>query len=141
MSLTVTKGGKMSGPLRVQIPEKKTGRREAGGEPARFARELVQRTTQAGGHARVLEGADRYGPALALEVLLALGSAGAFTVFYQTIAAYLKRDEGRELTLEKGDVRITLKGRNLPEELALIRKLAPELLPQAGEQGSEGRNE
>lgn len=64
------------------------------------------------------------------EVIVALSSAGIFTVVYQAIASYLARNRDRELTLTKGKVSITIKGHSLPEENELLKRLAPELLPQ-----------
>lgn len=72
----------------------------------------------------------RHGAISPAEVIVALGSAGVFTVVYQCIASYLTRNQGRELTLTKGDVTITIKGHSLPDQTALIAKLAPELLAQ-----------
>jgi hypothetical protein len=72
----------------------------------------------------------------AAEIILAIGSAGAFTALYQIIGSLLKKNENRELTLKLGDVELTLKGHTLPEEEALLERLAPELLAERRTQGS-----
>ena len=72
------------------------------------------------------------GPGLPPEVLIAIVSSSALStlinVIYQGVSKYLTRHEGRELTLERGGTRVTLKGRSLPEEMELIRQLFPEAL-------------
>jgi hypothetical protein len=63
-----------------------------------------------------------------LDILVALGSAGAFTALYQVIASLLAKNKDRELTIERKGLKLTLKGHSLPEEKALLLQLAPELV-------------
>ncbi len=63
------------------------------------------------------------------DIIVALGSAGVFTAVYKAISSFLSRNRDRELTLERGEVKITIKGHSLPEEMDLLKKIAPELLP------------
>ncbi len=67
------------------------------------------------------------------QVAIALGSAGVFSTLYQAIGSYISRNQSREITLEKGKTKITIKGHSLPEEQELLKKLAPELLPKQKE--------
>lgn len=62
------------------------------------------------------------------EIVVALGSAGAFTALYQIISNILEKDKNRELTIERDGNKITLKGHTLPEEKQLLRELAPDLI-------------
>lgn len=57
------------------------------------------------------------------EIIVALGSAGAFSVLYQIVNSYLRRSDDREVTFEKDDMKITIKGHSLPEEKVLFRQL------------------
>ena len=60
-------------------------------------------------------------------IFLAFGSAGAFTALYQVISKYLERHKEREISLERGGVKITIRAHSLPEERELLGKLFPEL--------------
>lgn len=62
------------------------------------------------------------------DLLVTLGSAGAFTALYQIISMILQRHKERELTFERGETKITIKGHNLPEERELLKQLFPENL-------------
>jgi hypothetical protein len=62
------------------------------------------------------------------EVIVALGSAGVFTALYQTITSYLARNKDREITLQKGKTKITIKGHSVPDEIELMQLMAPELV-------------
>jgi hypothetical protein len=62
------------------------------------------------------------------DLLVTIGSAGVFTAIYQTISSFLMRNQNRELTLSRGEQKITIKGHSLPEEKALLKLLAPEFL-------------
>jgi hypothetical protein len=102
-----------------------------------LVQEMTMRVQDAGGkiyHEFVLSAKEKLnlGWVPPTEVIIGLGSAGVFTALYQTISSYLTRNQNRELTLEKGNIKITIKGHSLPEETELLKKLAPELLP-AGE--------
>lgn len=57
------------------------------------------------------------------EVVIALSSAGAFTAIYQVICKFLERNKDREITLERGKVKVTVKGHSLPEEKELLDAL------------------
>jgi hypothetical protein len=77
-------------------------------------------------------GEDAGGGGVDLPDLLIAFSSGAFgvgiTAFYQVLIKYLGRYEARELTIERGDTKISLKGRSLPEEKAFVKMLFPELI-------------
>jgi hypothetical protein len=51
----------------------------------------------------------RHGAVSPAEIIIALGSAGVFTAVYEVIKSYLNRNQGRELTLSRGEVSITIK--------------------------------
>jgi hypothetical protein len=74
------------------------------------------------------------------DILLAIGSAGAFTAVYQIIASVLKKDAERELTLKLGEVVLTVKGHNLPEEQKLLSLLMPKLVPKPPGDGPRARD-
>lgn len=76
------------------------------------------------------------GAAPPTEFLVALGSAGAFTAVYKIICKYLERHKDRELTLEKDNVKVTLKGHSLPEERALMKELSLESLQESQSAGT-----
>jgi hypothetical protein len=61
-------------------------------------------------------------------IIVALGSAGAFTTLYQTIVKLLEKNKDREVTIEGAGTKICLKGHSFPEEMELLQKVAPELL-------------
>ncbi|SRR5258708_9078624 len=60
------------------------------------------------------------------DIIIALGSAGAFSTVYQVVSMYLTRSKDRELTLERKDIKITIKGHRLPEERELAQLLLDE---------------
>jgi hypothetical protein len=64
------------------------------------------------------------------EIVVAIGSAGAFTALYQVINKFLERNKDRELRLESQGRALTIKAHSLPEEQALLKQLAPELVEQ-----------
>ena len=64
------------------------------------------------------------------EIIVALGTAGAFAGFYQIITTLLTKNLSRELAIERDGVKISLKGQSIPEMEALIEKFAPELIKQ-----------
>jgi hypothetical protein len=65
-----------------------------------------------------------------MEIIIALGSVGAFTAIYQLLSSYVQRHSGKELSLEKNGTKISLKGHSQPEAMDIIRQLAPELLDE-----------
>jgi hypothetical protein len=66
-------------------------------------------------------------PDIPPEILVAFVSGGALTAainqLVQIVLTYLTRYQGRELTLEFGDKKITVKGHNKAEETELIKSL------------------
>lgn len=62
------------------------------------------------------------------EIVVAIGSAGAFTAFYQVINKFLERNKDRELRLEGNGRSLSIKAHSLLEEQALLKQLAPELI-------------
>ena len=64
---------------------------------------------------------------VAIEIVVALGSAGAFTVLYQVICRLLEKNKERELTVERKGMKIRLIGHSLLEEREFLEKLVPEL--------------
>ncbi|MCD4811489.1 hypothetical protein K8R14_02685 [bacterium] len=58
------------------------------------------------------------------EIIIALGSAGAFTALYQIISKFFEKNKDREITIEHEGTKITIKGHSLPEEKELFKKLA-----------------
>lgn len=64
---------------------------------------------------------------LPIEIIVALGSAGAFTALFQLISNLLSKNKDRELTITipSEEKTLTLKGHSLPEEKELIKRLAP----------------
>lgn len=69
-------------------------------------------------------------------LLVILGSTGAFTAAYHIICKYMERHKDKELTLRSGDVIITIKGHSLPEERNLIRDLFPEEFKESRTNGT-----
>jgi len=63
-----------------------------------------------------------------VDIVVALGSAGAFTALYQIICKLMEKDKDRELTIESDKKKVTLKGFKLPEAKELLKMLAPEVL-------------
>lgn len=67
----------------------------------------------------------RAGP-LPVEVIVALGSAGAFTALFQLVSSFLSKNKDRELTISipsEGKT-LTMKGHSLSEEKDMLRLLA-----------------
>lgn len=63
-----------------------------------------------------------------LLISFASGSLAPVAIaFIQYLTKYLTRNASRELTIERGDAKVTLKGRSLSEEKQLLRMLFPEL--------------
>lgn len=52
----------------------------------------------------------------------------AITVIYKAIGIFLKKNDTREISLEREDRSITIKGHSLPEEKELLKELFPEAL-------------
>ena len=63
-----------------------------------------------------------------MDVIVALGSAGAFTALYQVICKLIEKNKDRAVTIERGKTKISINGYSLPEMKELLEQLAPELL-------------
>jgi len=67
----------------------------------------------------------------ATEIIVALGSAGAFTALYKVVSEYLKKDTSKKLVIErtvKGKkTKFVLDGFNTKELSKLLQLLPPEL--------------
>lgn len=78
-------------------------------------------------------GAEAGSPELQIPAILVSFSAGALAAsiqsLFQCISKYLSRNSSREITIEKGDVKLTMKGRSATEERELIKIVFPELSP------------
>jgi len=61
------------------------------------------------------------------EIVVALGSAGAFTALYKIICKVLEKDKDREIRIEREGVSIQIRGHSIPNEKELLKQLAPEL--------------
>lgn len=68
------------------------------------------------------------------EIIVALGYAGAFTAIYRVIRDFLNKNKDREIKIERIDIeqeiKVTIKGHNLPEERELLEKILPEVRSQ-----------
>ncbi len=77
-------------------------------------------------------GSEAGGPELEIPAILVSFSAGALAVsiqsLFQCIGKYLSRNSSREITIEKGGKKITMKGRSITEEKEFIKIIFPELL-------------
>jgi hypothetical protein len=62
------------------------------------------------------------------EVVVAVGSAGAFTALYQVICKVLEKDKDRELTLEYGKKKIIIKGHSIRKGKEILNNLFPEFI-------------
>ena len=92
-----------------------------------FAAEAIQAFEEAGIIIRPVPRMRSASPIL--DIIVELGSAGVFTVLYQTLAALLIKDKDREVTIEgRAGTIITIKGHSLPEELKLLGLVSPDLL-------------
>lgn len=64
-------------------------------------------------------------------VAIATGSlASSIQSLFQCITKYLSRNDNREITIERGGTRLTIKGKGRCEEEEYIRLLFPELLSE-----------
>ena len=59
------------------------------------------------------------------ELIIALGSVGAFTAVYQIIKAYLERHRTAEVSITYGDKHVSFKGYSAPDARTLIREVFP----------------
>jgi hypothetical protein len=66
--------------------------------------------------------------AATLEIIIAFGSAGTFTMIYRIISLVLQKDKSREINIKCGDKQLSLKGHSLPAEMELIKTLVPDLI-------------
>ena len=63
-----------------------------------------------------------------IDIIVTLGSAGAFTALYRVISKLLEKDKNCEVMIKRGETEICLKGYGLPKTNELLEQLAPELL-------------
>ena len=98
--------------------------------------QLIQDIARAG--LDILPSAQRTRGVPAIDILVALSSAGTLTVLYQVLVKFLEKNKGREITIEINDRKVTLKGLSPPEEMNLLRKLVPDLMsPEPARRGSQ----
>ena len=60
-------------------------------------------------------------------LIIGLGSAGAFSALYQVLCKYIDKDKTRSITIETKSVKLTLTGHSRAEEKAMLELLFPEL--------------
>ena len=65
-----------------------------------------------------------------LDIIVALGSAGAFTALYQVICKYLEKNKDREITIEREGTKICIKGHSVPEEKEFLKTFAIESMKE-----------
>ena len=68
-----------------------------------------------------------------VELIVALGSAGAFTAAYNVIARYLERNKNSKVTVRKAGQEVTITGYSRSEASELLAQLYP-----AGDSGDDG---
>ena len=95
------------------------------GKDASFAAEAMQALQNAGIDFRKTPRMRGVSP---MDIIIALGSAGAFTALYRVISKLLDKNKDREVTIKRGETEICLKGYSLPETNELLEQFAPELL-------------
>lgn len=88
-----------------------------------LTQDLMDRMKKAGLSASPV---DRIMPGVS-EVVLALGSAGAFTAFYNIVSTLLSTNKNREITIKYNGSSISIKGHSVPEEQELLEQIAPQL--------------
>jgi hypothetical protein len=64
---------------------------------------------------------------LSPEFIIALSSAGAFTGILNCLIGYLARNRDREVTIQRGETKVTIKGHTQSDENTLVAALFPEL--------------
>ncbi len=62
------------------------------------------------------------------EIIVALGSAGAFTAFYKVIRKLLEANKDRGVEFIRKGIKVSIKGHSLPEEKELLETLVPEFI-------------
>jgi hypothetical protein len=62
------------------------------------------------------------------ELVVAMGSAGVFTLVYNVVKEYLRVSK-RKLTVKNGDAHVTMDGHTAEEEVAVIKALKLSLDP------------
>lgn len=63
----------------------------------------------------------------ATEIVVVLGSAGAFTALYQVLGKFLDRHKDREVVIERNGVKISLKAHSPGDAKAILAQILPEL--------------
>ena len=62
-----------------------------------------------------------------VDIIVALGSVGAFTSLYKIICNFFIKDKDRKLIIKHKGGEIEIVGHSLPDEMALLQKIAPDL--------------
>lgn len=60
------------------------------------------------------------------EIIVGLGSAGAFTAFYKIICKLLEKNKSREFHFVRGNTEIHINGHNILDEKELLKIIAAE---------------
>ena len=74
------------------------------------------------------------------DMLVILGSVGAFSALWKIICTYLERNKNRELTIEREGRKVGIKGHNLPEEESLMSRLLQDTIRTKDNEGQEHEN-
>lgn len=91
------------------------------GNDAAFSAEATQAFKEAGIETRTPR---RRGGPLPLDIIIALGSAGAFSTVYQIFAKLLDKDKGRAVTIETKNTKISVTGFSLSQVKEFLEHLA-----------------
>ena len=68
----------------------------------------------------------------AVEIIVTLGSAGAFTALYKVLSKLLNTNKSRQITIQHKESSISITGHSIMEEKELIKLIAPHLLDEKG---------
>jgi hypothetical protein len=72
------------------------------------------------------------------ELIVALGSAGAFSGVFRLLLSYLTRHRDRIITVQRGNTKVTIKGHSQPQETALMATLFPDATFKARRRDEKG---
>ena len=97
-----------------------------GGDPI-LAVEATQAIRAAGIEVRAQTRRTRGVPPLT-DIIVALGSASAFTALCKVLCKLLEKHKDKEITIERNKTKIHLRGYCLPEVQELLQELTPELI-------------
>jgi hypothetical protein len=70
-------------------------------------------------------------------IILALGSTGAFVALYKIVIAYLERHKHREMTVKYREFEITFKGHTPEDESVIIKQLSMKTFTQITNSGKK----